>query len=98
MCVLALALIYHTPALRIRTFARLKCGSRCRYIRFVTHGQTAAVCLGALEIELWPFFAVDEACEVALDTIFLPVDLTYLLVKEDGEGESTPASSGDVSP
>ncbi|MBR4258429.1 MAG: hypothetical protein IKQ17_05320 [Kiritimatiellae bacterium] len=53
---------------------------------------------GALEIEFWPLFAVNEVCEVALDTIFLPVDLTYLLVKEDGEGESTPASSGDVSP
>ena len=27
---------------------------------------------------MWPFCVVDEVCEVVLDTVFLPVDLTYL--------------------
>ena len=43
----------------------------------------------AVEILVWPFSVVDEVCEVAFDTVFLPVDLTYLLVKEDDEGEAT---------
>ena len=30
----------------------------------------------------WPFWVVDEVCEVALDTVFLPVDGIYMLVKE----------------
>ncbi|MBQ3807799.1 MAG: hypothetical protein II840_07570 [Kiritimatiellae bacterium] len=41
----------------------------------------------------WPITVVDEVCEVAFDTVFLPVDLTYLFVKDDGEGESTPAAA-----
>lgn len=52
---------------------------------------------GALEIGLWPFFAVDEACEVALDTVFLPVDLTYLLMKEDGKGEHGASANQEAS-
>ena len=50
------------------------------------------VCRGAatiVEILVWPFSVVDEVCEVAFDTVFLPVDLTYLLIKEDDEGEAT---------
>ena len=42
---------------------------------------------------VWPITVVDEVCEVAFDTVFLPVDLTYLFVKGDGEGESTPATA-----
>lgn len=30
----------------------------------------------------WPFWVVDEVCEAALDTVFLPADLTYLCTKE----------------
>jgi hypothetical protein len=41
----------------------------------------------------WPITVVDEVCEVAFDTVFLPVDLTYLFVKDDDEGESTPATA-----
>ena len=49
----------------------------------------------ALAVEMWPFSVVDEACEIALDTVFLPVDLTYLLKKEDGEGgQGTSANQG----
>ena len=29
----------------------------------------------------WPFWVVDEVCEVALGTVFLPVDATYLCCK-----------------
>lgn len=32
----------------------------------------------------WPFWVVDEVCEAALDTVFLPVDATYACIK-DGE-------------
>ena len=42
---------------------------------------------------VWPITVVDEVCEVAFDTVFLPVDLTYLFVKDDDEGESTPAAA-----
>ena len=32
---------------------------------------------------MWPFCVVDEVCEVVLDTVFLPVDLTYLCFRTD---------------
>ena len=38
-------------------------------------------------VVLWPITVVDEVCEIALDTVFPPLDLTYLFVKGDGEGE-----------
>ena len=41
------------------------------------HCGTAA----ALAIQTWPISVVDEVCEVALDTVFLPVDLAWLLAK-----------------
>jgi hypothetical protein len=40
---------------------------------------------------VWPITVVDEVCEVALDMVILPVDLTYMFAQDDGEGESTPA-------
>ena len=30
----------------------------------------------------WPLWVVDEACEIVLDTVFLPIDGTYYLAKE----------------
>ena len=42
---------------------------------------------------VWPITVVDEVCEVALDMVFLPVDLTCLFAKEGGEGKSTPAAA-----
>ena len=36
----------------------------------------------ALATVTWPFWVVDEVCEVFLDTVFLPVDGIYKLVKE----------------
>jgi hypothetical protein len=42
---------------------------------------------------VWPITVVDEVCEVAFDTVFLPVDLTYLFVKDDVEEESPPATA-----
>ena len=42
---------------------------------------------------VWPITVVDEVSEVAFDKVFLPVDFTYLFVKDDGEVESTPAAA-----
>lgn len=50
-----------------------------------------------LAVQLWPLAVVDEACEIALDTVFLPVDLTYLFMKEDGEGEHGASANQDTS-
>ena len=36
----------------------------------------------ALATVTWPFWVVDEVFEVCLDTVFLPVDGIYLMVKE----------------
>ena len=36
----------------------------------------------ALATITWPFWVVDEVFEVCLDTLFLPVDGIYLMVKE----------------
>lgn len=42
----------------------------------------------AIVHSVWPITVVDEVCEVTFDTVFLPADLTYMLVKDEGEGES----------
>lgn len=40
----------------------------------------------ALATLTWPLSLVDLPCEVALDTVFLPVDAAYwLLAREDGQ-------------
>lgn len=36
----------------------------------------------AIATMTWPIWIVDEVCEVCLDTVFLPVDGIYKLVKE----------------
>lgn len=37
----------------------------------------------------WPFWVVDELFEVVFDTVFLPVDATYLCCKGNGEREES---------
>ena len=36
----------------------------------------------AIATVTWPFWIVDEVCEVVLDTVFLPVDGIYAISKE----------------
>ena len=39
--------------------------------------STAGRTWDAVATVTWPFWVVDEVCEVALDTVFLPVDVIY---------------------
>ncbi len=54
-----------------------------QYVVDPTHDSYCGT-MAYIMIELWPFFVVDEVFEVALDTVFLPVDLTsmYCLTEE----------------
>lgn len=40
---------------------------------------------------MWPVTVVDEVCEVALDTFFLPLDLMCLFTREDDVRERVPS-------
>ena len=44
---------------------------------YVVNPAHNAACgrMAAFMIQMWPIFVVDEVCEVALDTVLLPVDL-----------------------
>lgn len=44
------------------------------------NGGTDAI-WSAVATVTWPLWVVDEACEVVLDTVFLPVDATYYCCK-----------------